>query len=91
MIKLISLSAALWMVAASAFATMPECELQADQVWLEQDVFESKVQEMGYVIEDLVVSEGNCFEVTGKNANGQDMKAYFHPQTGDVLQEDVVQ
>lgn len=91
MTKLLSLVAAMSFVSTSALAMAPECELEADQAWMEQGTFETKVQEMGYVIEDLVVSEGNCFEVTGKNRDGQDMTAYFHPQTGDVLQEDVVQ
>lgn len=91
MTKLLSLAATLSFLSLNAFAMTPECELEADQAWMEQDLFESKVQEMGYVIEDLVVSEGNCFEVTGKNRDGQDMTAYFHPQTGDVLQEEVVQ
>lgn len=91
MIKLLSLATVLSLASASVLAVTPECELNADKAWMDQEAFESKVLEMGYMIEDLVVSEGNCFEVTGTNQNGQEMTAWFHPQTGDVLQEDVVQ
>ncbi|MBX2825300.1 MAG: PepSY domain-containing protein [Gammaproteobacteria bacterium] len=91
MIKLMSLGAALSILATGALAAGPECELAADQKWLEQVEFENKIENMGYVIDELLVSEGNCFEVTGKNSSGKDMTAYFHPQTGEVLQEDVVQ
>jgi len=91
MIKSLSTLAVLSVFSAAVFAAPPECELIADQAWLEQDVIEKQIQEQGYVIDDLVVSEGNCFEVTGKNKDGQDITAFFHPQTGVVQQEDVAQ
>jgi len=91
MIKSISMTVALSVFSFGVFAAGPECELAADQKWLEQAEFENKIEDLGYVIDELYVSEGNCFEVTGKNSAGKDMKAFFHPQTGEVLQEDIVQ
>ena len=89
--KSVSLLAALCVISFGTFAAGPECELAVDQKWLEQIEFESKIEDMGYVIDELLVSEGNCFEVTGKNSAGKAMIAFFHPQTGEVMQEDIVQ
>lgn len=91
MIKSIALIATLSAVSFGVFAAGPECELAVDQQWLEQAAIESKIEDMGYVIDELLVSEGNCFEVTGQNRDGKDMTAFFHPQTGDVMQEDIAQ
>ena len=74
-----------------ALAAAPECDLQADAAWLEQGEFQEKAESMGYTISDLVVSDGNCYQLTGQNKDGQDITAFFNPQTGDVVQEDIVQ
>lgn len=78
------------LIGGVAFAASPECELQADVSWMEQGAFEQKVETLGYTIENLVVSEGNCYQLTGQK-DGQGVIAFFNPQTGDVVQEDIAQ
>jgi len=69
----------------------PQCELQPDVVWMEQAEFEEKVQGMGYTIDQLAVSSGNCYQMMGQNKAGEGVMVFFNPQTGDVVQEDLVQ
>lgn len=78
-------------ISSTAFAESPMCGEAQDDSWMQIDVLQEKVETMGYTIEDMGISEGNCYQVMGLNANGQNVTAYLDPRTGDVVQEDVAQ
>ena len=78
-------------LSGTAFAESPICGEGQDDSWMQIDALQEKVETMGYTIEDMGVSEGNCYQVTGLNVQGQNVTAYLDPRTGDVLQEDVIQ
>lgn len=74
-----------------ALAESPVCSEGQNDSWMQPDMLQEKVETMGYVIENMGISEGNCYEVTGMNGQGQSVTAYLDPITGDVVQEDVAQ
>ena len=78
-------------LSGNVFAESPICGEGQDDSWMQIDALQEKVETMGYTIEDMGVSEGNCYQVTGLNVQGQSVTAYLDPRTGDVLQEDVIQ
>lgn len=78
-------------LSGTALAESPMCGEAQDDSWMQLDAVQEKVETMGYTIEDLGISEGNCYQVTGLNVQGQSVTAYLDPRTGDVVQEDVVQ
>jgi len=76
---------------SSAFAESPACGDPKDASWLEPDVIKEQVESLGYTINSMDVSEGNCYQMTGLNSDGNNVMAYIDPRTGSVLQEDIVQ
>lgn len=78
-------------LSGTALAESPMCGEAQDDSWMQIDALQEKVETMGYTIEDMGISEGNCYQVTGLNVQGQSVTAYLDPRTGDVVQEDVVQ
>lgn len=81
----------LLMFGGAAYAQSPACGDPQDDSWMEPEVMQEQIESLGYTVESMGVSEGNCYEVTGLNVQGQSMKAYFDPRTGGVVQEDVVE
>jgi len=71
----------------SVFAESPACGDPKDDSWLAEEAILEQVQGMGYAIDTLGVSEGNCYELTGKNTNGDSVIAFLDPRTGEILEE----
>ncbi len=78
-------------LSSSVFAESPLCGDGQDDSWMQPESVQEKVETMGYTIDNMGISEGNCYEVTGLNNQGQSVKAYLDPRTGDVVQEEVAQ
>lgn len=75
----------------SAYAESPNCGDPVDDSWISPDVMQKQVESLGYTIDSMGTSEGNCYEVKGLNATGNAMTAFFDPRTGSVIQEDVIE
>jgi hypothetical protein len=75
----------------AALAESPMCGEVQDDTWLPPEAIQEKIETMGYTIENMGVSEGNCYELTGLNVQGQSVTTYLDPRTGDVLQEDIAE
>ena len=76
-------------LSGAAFAESPMCGEAQDESWIQLDAMQEKVETMGYTIEHMEISEGNCYQVSGLNVQGQSVTAYLDPRTGDLVQEDV--
>ena len=75
----------------TAFAEAPVCGEPQDDSWLAPEVIQEQVQALGYTIESMGVSEGNCYQLTGMNADGKGVTTYLDPRTGGVVQEDIAE
>ena len=47
----------------------------------------SKIAELGYKFKVFKVTTGNCYEIYGQNKTGQRAEVYFHPVTGEIVEE----
>ena len=75
----------------SAMAESPKCGEPQDASCMQPADIQEKIETMGYTIEGMGISEGNCYALTGSNAQGQSVITYLDPKTGDVVQEDVAE
>jgi len=85
------LMTSMMLFAGSAFAESPVCGEAQDDSWLTPEVMQEQVEALGYTVDALDVSEGNCYQMTGMNADGKAVTAYFDPRTAAVVQEDMVE
>ena len=75
----------------NAFAESPMCAEAQDDSWMQPEAVQERVETLGYTIEGMSISEGNCYEVTGMNVQGESVTTYLDPRTGDIVQEDIAQ
>ena len=74
-----------------ALAEGPTCGEARDDSWMQPEAVQERVETLGYTIENMSVSDGNCYEVTGLNVQGKSVTTYLDPRTGDIVQEDIAQ
>lgn len=69
----------------------PACAEAQDDSWMAPEAVQDLAEGLGYTIENMGISEGNCYEVTGQNAAGEGVTAYLDPRTGEVVEEAIAQ
>jgi len=74
----------------AALAVGPTCGDPEDDSWMPPEAVQARIETLGYTIENLSVSEGNCYEISGRNVQGASVTTYLDPRTGDIVQEDIV-
>ncbi len=85
------LATTLLFASGAAFAESPVCGEAQDDSWMAPDVVQEQIESLGYTIESMGVSDGNCYEMTGLNDEGKGVMAYIDPRTGGVVQENLVE
>jgi hypothetical protein len=78
--------AALAAFAGSAVAG-PTCTAEPKGKWISETAMKAKIAERGYKYKVFKVTTGNCYEIYGHDASGKRIEVYFHPVTGDVVEE----
>lgn len=63
----------------------PTCTQAEPSTWQNQDKFQAQLVEQGYQIKKFKVTDGNCYEIYGKNKQGQKVEIYFNPVDGKVV------
>ena len=80
--KILALIAAL-LTATGAMAG-PTCTAAENQ-WMKEADFKTKIEGQGYTIKTFKVSKGKCYEIYGFDKAGKKVEIYFDPQTGAVV------
>lgn len=57
--------------------------------WMDQTKFQEDRKKEGYEIKVFKVTKGNCYEIYGKNKEGQKVEIYFHPVTGEIVKSNI--
>jgi len=68
-------------------AAEPKCTTEPKEKWLSEIEMKSKVAALGYMIKVFKVTKGRCYEVYGQDKAGKRIEVYFHPITGDVVEQ----
>ncbi|GAB4016558.1 MAG: PepSY domain-containing protein [Bdellovibrio sp.] len=64
------------------------CTDEPKDKWMSEAEFKKMVTEKGYTITKFK-QPGTCYEIYGKNSNGQKVEIYFNPVTGAVVKEEI--
>jgi hypothetical protein len=75
---------ALTLLSAAAHAS-PTCTTQPKTEWMNEQAFQEKLKTEGYEIRKFKVTSDQCYEIYGKDKNGQKVEIYFNPVDGSVV------
>ena len=81
--QLLALIAAL-LTATGAMAG-PTCTAAENQ-WMKEADFKTKIEGQGYTIKTFKVSKGKCYEIYGFDKAGKKVEIYFDPVTAAPLE-----
>jgi hypothetical protein len=56
--------------------------------WVNQDVFQANLLAEGYQINKFKVTEGQCYEIYGTNADGNKVEIYFNPVDSSIVKQE---
>ena len=80
------LAFALIVIACPASAE-PQCTKEEKQKWLTESDMKAKIAELGYTVKVFKVTRGNCYEIYGFDKSGKRIEIYFHPVSGQAIEE----
>lgn len=73
-------------LSAVAFAA-PQCTDKPKSDWMSEQAMKQKIAEQGYIIDKFKTTDGNCYEIYGKDKDGKKVEIYFSPIDGSVVKE----
>jgi hypothetical protein len=73
------------LLTGSAALAGPECTKEPSSKWLPQEEMRGKILNAGFKIDVLKTTQGNCYEIYGRNPAGKRVEVYYHPITGEVV------
>lgn len=83
------LAATLSSAAFAAMASDPTCTTEDSSKWKDKEQFQQDLKAQGYEIKKFKVTSTNCYELYGKNAEGQKVEIYFNPVDGSVVKQEI--
>lgn len=84
-LKLIAALAILSFTPALALAS-PSCTSEPRSKWMPEAAMKAKIEAMGYKVRTFEIT-GNCYEIYGKDKNGERAEVYFNPVSGEIVQK----
>jgi hypothetical protein len=75
------------MTMCGSAAAEPQCTSEPKDKWISESDMKSKVAGLGYQTKVFKVTKGNCYEVYGFDKAGKRVEIYFHPITGNVVED----
>ena len=75
-------------LAGCAGEATTQCTTEPRSAWQDADAFRQGLQEEGYRINEFKVTDGNCYEIYGFDAEGTKVEIYFDPVDGSVVKRE---
>ena len=66
----------------------PECTEAPRDQWMSETQMQRKIIDGGYVIERFKIDD-SCYEIYGRNGQGQKVEIYFDPVTGEIVKQEI--
>ena len=73
-------------LSAVAFAG-PQCTDKPKSDWMPEEAMKQKIAEQGYTLDKFKTTDGNCYEIYGKDKDGKKVEIYFSPIDGSIVKE----
>ncbi len=74
-------------VSGSALAGA-DCTSEPQSKWMSHADMQKKILAMGYTI-DRFKTDGNCYEIYGRNGAQRKVEVYFNPVSGQIVKEEI--
>ncbi|EJZ22872.1 PepSY domain-containing protein (plasmid) [Rhizobium sp. Pop5] len=84
-LKLISALMILAATPALAIAS-PSCTKEPKSKWMPEKAMKEKIDALGYKVKTFEIT-GSCYEIYGKDKNGDRAEVYFNPVSGEIVQK----
>ena len=81
-------AAASTLAACSGAKEVTQCTAAPMSEWQDQAEFQLELVNQGYDINEFKVTEGNCYEIYGTDADGKKVEIYFNPVNGEIIKRD---
>jgi hypothetical protein len=65
----------------------PTCTTEPKAKWLTESAMKAKIANAGYTYRVFKVTTGNCYEIYGRDKAGKRVEVYFHPITGQAVEQ----
>ncbi|RUO63642.1 PepSY domain-containing protein [Pseudidiomarina insulisalsae] len=76
------------LTACSTAHETTQCTTAPQSEWLDQAEFQARLVNEGYQINEFKVTEGNCYEIYGMDADGNKVEIYYNPVDGSVVKSE---
>lgn len=63
----------------------PHCTDEPRSKWLTKTEMIDRIKTAGHQIDVFKKTDGNCYEIYGRDKSGRRVEVYFHPVTGKVV------
>ncbi len=77
--------AAIALSAGTAALASTQCTDTPKSGWLPEQAMKQKIADAGYKIDKFKITDGNCYEIYGKDKDGRKVEIYFSPVDGSVV------
>jgi len=64
-----------------------ECTKAPKSEWMSESAMKQRIADEGYVVEKFKTTDGNCYEIYGKDKDGKKVEIYFNPIDGTIVKE----
>ncbi len=65
-----------------------QCTTAPESQWMDKAEFQAQLKSDGYTINEFVVTEGNCYEIYGMDADNNKVEIYFNPVDGNIVKSE---
>ena len=80
--------ATLMLTVSGAALASADCTSEPQDKWMSQAAMQKRILEMGYTI-DRFKTDGNCYEIYGRNSGREKVEVYFNPVNGKIVKEEI--
>lgn len=65
-----------------------DCTSEPQEKWMSHSEMQMKILQQGYTI-DRFKTDGNCYEIYGRNGAKRKVEVYFNPVNGEIVKEEI--
>ena len=65
-----------------------DCTAEPQEKWMSHADMQRQILQMGYTI-DRFKTDGNCYEIYGRNGAKEKVEVYFNPVNGKIVKEEI--
>jgi hypothetical protein len=65
----------------------PKCTSEPKAKWMSEQAMKAKLEGQGFSFRAIKVTDGNCYEIYGRDKSGKRVEIYFNPVSGEPVEE----